>query len=59
LSARRFQVVVAGLVPAIYAFAASREVRRGCPAQGRAWRVGAGGGPHWVHQTWSATTHMR
>jgi len=26
-------------VPAIHVFAVTRHVRRGCPAQGRAWRV--------------------
>jgi len=31
---------MAGLVPAIHENAADFE-RRGCPAQGRAWRVGS------------------
>jgi len=29
---------MAGLVPAIHVFLARLERRRGCPAQGRAWR---------------------
>jgi len=29
---------MAGLVPAIRAFLAVSAARRGCPAQGRAWR---------------------
>jgi len=32
-------VVMAGLVPAIHVFEFVRVSRRGCPAQGRAWRV--------------------
>jgi len=31
-------LVMAGLVPAIHVFPDLSEVRRGCPAQGRAWR---------------------
>jgi len=30
---------MAGLVPAIHVFLALLDQRRGCPAQGRAWRV--------------------
>jgi len=29
---------MAGLVPAIHVFLVSEVSRRGCPAQGRAWR---------------------
>jgi len=32
-------VVMAGLVPAIHVLLAFRKQRRGCPAQGRAWRT--------------------
>jgi len=31
--------VMAGLVPAIHVFLADMPLRRGCPAQGRAWRA--------------------
>jgi len=31
---------MAGLVPAIHVLLADGAKRRGCPAQGRAWRVG-------------------
>jgi len=35
---------MAGLDPAIHVFVTERKGRRGCPAQGRAWRgeIGAG-----------------
>jgi len=29
---------MAGLVPAIHVFDSAKKGRRGCPAQGRAWR---------------------
>jgi len=34
---------MAGFVPAIHVLAGHKQERRGCPAQGRAWRA-------WLHR---------
>jgi len=49
LSEHESDFVMVGLVPAIHVFFAGGSQGRGCPAQGRAWRVSLPGLFHGLH----------